>query len=176
MKERFAQIKEKLKADKKLAIILFAGFIGIVLLVLSEIIPQNENYISKEELECDETTFEVYEKNLENRLEGLLESINGAGKVKVMVTIESGDERIYATENTKSERSEEKSYVIIDSQGDDSGLLIKVSQPIVRGVAVVCQGADQPIVREEITNTVVSVLGISTNRVNIAKMRNDNGG
>ena len=176
MKEKFRLITEKFRADKKLVIIVFAGVIGIMLLVLSEIVPHSENSISNEDVEYNETTFEVYEKNLEKRLESLLGSINGAGKVKVMVTIESGDERIYATENIKSERSEEKSYVIIDSQGDDNGLLIKVSQPIVRGVAVVCQGADQPIVREEITNTVVSVLGISTNRVNIAKMQNDNGG
>lgn len=176
MKEKFRLITEKFRADKKLVIIVFAGVIGIMLLVLSEIVPHSENSITKEDVEYNETTFEVYEKNLEKRLESLLGSINGAGKVKVMVTIESGDERIYATENIKSERSEEKSYVIIDSQGDDNGLLIKVSQPIVRGVAVVCQGADQPIVREEITNTVVSVLGISTNRVNIAKMQNDNGG
>ena len=48
-------------------------------------------------------SFTSYEKDIEERLKNLIESIDGAGKVQVMVTIESGDEKVYATESKKTE-------------------------------------------------------------------------
>ena len=40
-----------------------------------------------------------YETELENRLTELIESIDGAGKTKVMLTVDCGDENVYATDN-----------------------------------------------------------------------------
>ena len=100
-----------------------------------------------------------------------------------MVTLENGTEQVYAAnEKTASDSSsdangsagkisDEKEYVIIetDSKGEQ-GLVIKLIQPKIRGVAVVCEGGDSDIIRREIQETVTAVLDISASRVYVTKM------
>ncbi|MBP9989511.1 MAG: hypothetical protein KBT46_08435 [Ruminococcus sp.] len=169
MKDYIKNFFGNLKIDKRLAIIIVLGMTGILLLTMSELVPKDETKKAKNESEIQ---FEEYEENLEKRLTSIIGSIRGAGQTKVMVTLESGDENIYATENKKDDEKNENKYVIIENNGDDGGLLLKVVEPEIRGVAVVCEGADSAQVRQEIINTVTAVLGISTNRVNIAKISN----
>ncbi|MBR0349061.1 MAG: hypothetical protein IIX16_05410 [Clostridia bacterium] len=175
MKDSFKNLIEKFTCDKKRLFIIVAGIVGVLLLVVSEFIPESEEDVEITEND-DEMSFTSYEKDIEERLKNLIESIDGAGKVQVMVTIESGDEKVYATESKKTENNEEKSYVLVDIEGSDSGLLLKIAQPEIRGVAIVCQGADSPTVRNAVVGAVTSVLGISSNRVNVSKMKNSNGG
>ena len=144
-------------------------------MVVSEFIPESEEDVEITEND-DEMSFTSYEKDIEERFKNLIESIDGVGKVQVLVTIDSGDEKVYATESKKTENNEEKSYVLVDIEGSDSGLLLKIAQPEIRGVAIVCQGADSPTVRNAVVGAVTSVLGISSNRVNVSKMKNSNGG
>ena len=105
----------------------------------------------------------------------LISAIDGAGGVRVMVTIESGSENVYAVEqsgdSSSSSESYDKKYVIVEKDGTDSGLMLKVVEPQIRGVAVLCTGADSAEVRSEIIDTVTAVLGVSSNRVSIAKMK-----
>ncbi len=175
MKDALKILSEKLLCDKKKLFIVAAGIVGVLLLFFSEFIPESKEAVETTETE-NEVSFTSYEKDIEERLQKLLESIDGAGKVQVMVTIESGDEKVYATESKKSENNEEKKYVLVDIEGSDNGLLLKIAQPEIRGVAIVCQGADSPTVRNAVTGAVTSVLGISSNRVNVSKMKNSNGG
>lgn len=162
-------IAEKIKADKRIAIIVVLGMIGILLLTLSEIVPEKDKDEQKNETV---SAYENYEEEIEKRLTETVSAINGAGRTKVMITLESGDENVYAVENKHGEKSSESQYVIVENGGDDKGLLLKVVEPEVRGVAVVCEGADSAKVRQEIVDTVTAVLGISTNRVSIAKISN----
>lgn len=175
MKDSFKNLIEKFTCDKKRLFIIVAGIVGVLLLVVSEFIPESEEDVEITEND-DEMSFTSYEKDIEERLKNLIESIDGAGNVRVMVTIESGDEKVYATESKKTENNEENSYVLVDIEGSDSGLLLKIAQPEIRGVAIVCQGADSPTVRNAVVGAVTSVLGISSNRVNVSKMKNSNGG
>ena len=175
MKDSFKNLIEKITCDKKRLFIIVAGIVGVLLLVVSEFIPESEDDVEITEND-DEMSFISYEKDIEERLKNLIESIDGAGNVQVMVTIESGDEKVYATESKKTENNEEKNYVLVDIEGSDSGLLLKIAQPEIRGVAIVCQGADSPTVRNAVVGAVTSVLGISSNRVNVSKMKNSNGG
>lgn len=171
----FAKIKERLMSDKRLAIIVIVGIIGIILLTVSEFIPDKDK---KKESETETTatqSYNDYAQETEKKLSSLVSSISGAGNTKIMITLDSGDENIYATndKNTNGKESvlSDSSYVIIQQDGKDGGLLLKVVEPTVRGVAIVCDGADIPEVRQEIIKTVTAVLGISSNRVNIAKMK-----
>ncbi len=157
-------------------LIIVVGLAGILLLAFSEFLPEKEKDSEPVAESKTDSDFNSYENDLEDRLKVLLESINGAGKVQVMITVESGDEKIYATETERSDKNEDKKYVLIDADGNNNGLLLKVAQPEIRGVAVVCQGADSPEVKRQITDAVTSVLGISTNRVSISKMKVTNGG
>lgn len=163
----------KIKADKRLTIIVITGIAGVILLTASELIPEKKDDVPQENEYSDCTD---YEERIEKRLENILSSINGAGKVKVMITLESGDENVYAMEHKQSSSDKnnqsENEYVLIDKNGDDDGLLLKIVEPEIRGAAIVCEGADSAQVRQEIINSVTSVLGITTNRISISKMNN----
>ncbi len=150
------------------------GLTGILLLTFSEIYPDKKDE-AFEQTDCVSDVRE-YEESLEKRLKELLSQIKGAGKISVMVTLDSGNENIYAKEEKHGEKNTESRYVIVDDAGDEVGLLLRVTEPEVRGVAVVCEGAASAQVRQEIINTVSAVLNISTNRISIAQIRSDNGG
>ena len=42
--------------------------------------------------------------------------------------------------------------------------------PTVQGVAVLCQGGDDVVVQARVTEAVSVLLGITTNRISVAKM------
>lgn len=176
MKTKINELISQIKSDKKLLIIVVIGIVGVLLLVMSELLPEDKIDEVKENTLNTTSVSDDYETELENRLTELIESIDGAGKTKVMLTVDCGDENVYATENKSENGKNETKYVLVENEGNDSGILLKVWMPEIRGVAIVCQGADSAKVREEITGVVTAVLGISTNRINIAKMNSNSGG
>lgn len=175
MIEKIKLIFSSFNADKRLIILVVMGITGVLLLTLSEILPEKKAEES-EDNNIKVNLTEEYEENLEKRLEELLSSISGAGKVNVMITLEGSDESVYATEQKQGEKSSEEKYVIVDNSKEETGLLLKVSEPAIRGVGIVCEGSDSAKVRQEIINTVSAVLNISSNRISIAKMKNNSGG
>lgn len=170
MKKTVEKFLEKLKKDKRMAAIICVGLAGIILLTLSEIFPEKSAEADEKEIDSAQLC-DSYEENLEQRLTSIVSSINGAGKTQVMVTLDSGDENVYAVKEKSNDSSLEREYIVIENDNDESGLLLKVIEPEVRGVAIVCDGADSAKVRQEIISTVSAVLGISTNRISIAKIK-----
>jgi len=164
------KIIDKLKANKKIALIVILGFICVVLLVVSEFISgkDTEEKISQEEsadLEYD------YAEEIEIKLAAMISSINGAGNTKVMVTLESSSESVFAQNRNAADDREENEYILIKSGSTQGGMLLKIVAPQVRGVAVVCEGGSSATVRQEITDMITSVLDISSNRVSVIKMK-----
>ena len=96
-----------------------------------------------------------------------------------MITLESGSEEIYlhnynyGENNDKSGRNSlerKDEYVIVDGSSGEEGIVVRVAEPKVRGVAVVCRGAGSDTVRGQIIETVTALLDISSARVSVAKM------
>ena len=122
---------------------------------------------------------EEYEQALEVRLEQLLSHVEGVGEVSVMVTLESTERVVYAQtvqkssdmtqtqQNGGSERSSYTAeYVLIENDGGDEQALTETTlQPTIKGVAVVCTGAQELYVVSRITELVSTVLGIPSNRI-----------
>ncbi|MBQ7596213.1 MAG: hypothetical protein IJU45_06080 [Clostridia bacterium] len=180
MKRLIDQITQKLKIDKKSAVLTVIGTVGVIILVLTELLPFTRASPDEKSAENRETSTAVYEQELEKRLCSLLAKIDGAGEVKVMVTLECTDENVYASEEKKqsgeNSSSSETKYIIVKSDGSESGMLLKAFCPQVRGVAVVCGGAGSAVVRRDITNAVSSVLGISPSKISVTAMERENGG
>jgi len=159
---------------------ILVGILGIMLIFLSETTDNKEKYA-----ETETSTF-TYKKQIETEMSDLLSLVNGAGKVKVMVTLESGEENIYVwQEKTSEERktvsadssrqesiqtSYENEIVTIDKNGQKNALIEKTLQPVIQGVVVVCQGADDIKVVSDITDAVSVALNVSTNRICVIKM------
>lgn len=171
MNKTVQKILEKIKRDKRIAAIVSIGLVGIILLTLSELMPQKSDAKQNEKTENVTDIRDSYEENIEKRLTSIVSSIDGAGRTEVMVTLASGDENVYAVKEKSSDGSKEREYIVIDSDKNESGLLLKVIEPEIRGVAIVCEGADSAKIRQEIISSVSAVLGISTNRISIAKIK-----
>ena len=172
--------KDFFKGDKKIKIIVIIGIIGILLLMLSELVPDTK----KKTVQADSKNTGSYETTLEEKLTNIIGNISGAGKCKVMVTLENGIESVYASEekisddsdtgsnsNTEKKYSSEKKYIVIKaSSGSEEALVVKEIQPKIRGVIVVCQGGEDPVVQQKIVEAVTSALDVSSSNVSIAKM------
>ena len=120
-----------------------------------------------------------YIQEMEEKLTSILQQVQGAGQVHVMVTLEATGQSVYAQDEELSsstgqdgqrQSSTRTEHVILDSGTGKAPLLEQAYEPEVRGVAVVCEGGDDILVIGRITELVSVVLGIPTNRICVTKM------
>ncbi len=176
MGKKIEKIKELILKDKKLAFMLVLAIIGAVLLVGSEFIGKEK---TEQKVGVSVDTYE-YAEAMEKKLAEIISAIDGAGSVSVMVTVETGEENVYAKQVKSDEQSDdnktmsqyEYEYIIVKSgTSSENGMLLKVIEPNIRGVAIVCDGGDNASVRENIINTVSAVLNIKTNKISVCKKK-----
>lgn len=175
MNELLKKIKS-VKLSKKNIYLIVSGVLVLVLLLAGN--------GSETEDECyyatDSSQFSAqYIKSTEKELASIIRRIEGAGEVKVMLTLESCYENVYAksyeTDEQNDKEMQEKrfneEYVIVkNGSGVEQCLVIKVFEPKVKGVAVICQGGDNVGVRKAITETVCALFDISSASVSVTKM------
>lgn len=158
------------------------GLAGILILSFSQLFPVSDT----EEKPTDTASAEAFISQTEEKLESLIAGIEGAGRCRVMVTLENGIQRVYATEQRKNtdrqedtdsdyskriERDDnEQSVIVIDTQNGKEGLLVTEIQPTVKGVIVVCEGGDRKEVCDEIVRAVTVALDLSSKRVCVTKL------
>ena len=131
----------------------------------------------KEEETVTVQTDQIEENILEEeKLEMILSYIEGAGKVEVMITEKYGVQTIYQT-NENSSTSEGSTSVridtvlISDSDRNEQGLIKQINPATYQGAIIVCQGADDPIVRWEIYEAVSKITGLGTDKIAVLKMK-----
>lgn len=132
-------------------------------------------------------TAEDYARELEQRLESIISSMEGVGEAHVLITLQNGKEYIYAVQDSTStdssastdpagrqssdeSRNSQSSYIILDTDSGEQALVCTELMPAVSGVVVVCRGGDDPLVAEQITAVVTTALDISSKRVCITKL------
>lgn len=109
---------------------------------------------------------------LSEELEDILSGIQGAGKVRVLLTIAKGEQIIYQTDGTTAENGGRQDTVVItDGNRTQSGLVQQSISPIYRGAIVVCQGADSPAVCLAVKEAVSKVTGLDTSQISVLKMK-----
>ena len=175
MPNKIKDIFEKVpKNTKKLVLLVAAGVIAILMIASSELYGN-----ARQNKSTDVHDYQLdgeYEEELEKRLETILSEIEGVGAVKVMLKTASGKRNEYAVNDTvnygvSGDRKSENEYVIIKNQNNQSGMLIKCDYPEIQGVIIVCEGGDSSKVKNEVTNAVCALLGVSSNSVSVTKMK-----
>ncbi len=178
MNDIFAKLR-KLNLSKKQTAFVIIGIIVFIIMVAGELLGSSTEVDSLTE---ESINSEEYIKNTEKELENIIGDIQGAGKVKVMITLESCYENVYATgsnvktdEKTDSSQAEyQEEYIVLkNGSNNEECLVIKVFEPTVKGVAVVAQGADNPTVKNAILQTVCALFDISSAKVSVEKMQNN---
>ena len=161
--EKLTEFIVKLKKDKKTALIIFTAILGMLLILFSGT-PTEKN-----EKASESKTEEMIE--WEEKLQKLLSSVEGAGRVKVMITYETSDEEVFAYNKDESFRENEEKfssdYILVENNGSETGLKLKTVYPEVKGVAVVCDGADDPVTKEQIISVISALFDISTKNISV---------
>lgn len=155
-----------IKKYRYVALVLLAG---LVLMALPEGEDAQENTIqAKEETVCQE--------NLEDALSQILSQIEGAGKVKVLLTEAAGEEILYQTDQDISQseqgRDDRRETVLVtDTQRSQEGLIRQVNPPQYQGAIVLCQGAGSPAVKLSVAEAVSDATGLTFDRITVLKMK-----
>lgn len=177
MNDVINKLTEKIKNPK---LLVAAGLVGIALICLSSFIGGGEERESRT-APTESLTAEAYKAELEDSIGEIVKSITGSNKLKVVITLESGIKYSYAditegvsenktASNLTSTSSELKqTYITVKTaDGGEQALLVTAEMPEVRGVAIVCEGGDDELIKEKIQNAVTAALNITSKRVYIA--------
>lgn len=176
-KFNFGFFTEKIKKNKYLVIVIIVGCVLMLLPSNKESVKESDSAaISRSGI--IETEFSL--KYQEEKLEKLLSEVEGAGKVKVMLTVGTSTEQIIAENIQESgasaesgETSHEKNTetVTIKEGDNESPIPLKYIYPEYTGAVVVSEGASEPSVKLALTEAVSSLTGLKTDKISIIKMK-----
>ena len=129
-----------------------------------------------------------YEKELEDRIAQLLKSVEGVGKVDVMVVLSSSSEKVFRTdrsENTSTTKekdasggerdiasSQSEENTILSQQSGSNGtspLVQKELYPEISGIVISAQGGDSPKVQAEISQAMEALFGLEAHKIKVLK-------
>lgn len=111
-------------------------------------------------------------QDLQTGLEEILSQIQGAGRVRVLLTQREGERTVYQTDEDSTSSGIRSDTVLLNgSDRSQTGLVQQVNPPTYLGAVIVCQGADSASVRLAIVSAVGSVTGLSTDKITVLKMK-----
>ena len=178
--------KGKLPAKQQLLILLLAGILLVV--VVSPVPDQKDPEIGtgagQEETETEggEATEQQYERLLEKRVE--------VGKVKVMITLKSSEEKVVEKDSQREENeiteedskggsrvSEDRSLSHTSiyeqkSDGTQTPYVSKEMAPEIEGMVIAADGGDDPVVVKNLTEAVQALFGVEAHKIKIMKRTN----
>ncbi|MCH5267751.1 MAG: stage III sporulation protein AG [Lachnospiraceae bacterium] len=177
----------------RLIIIVLAG---IFLLILS--IPQKKEggtgrqksavegtVLDEASGEVAQNAMEQYTARKEKQLEELLTKVDGVGKVQVMITLASSEEKITlqndsatqestvgnSTQQSQERQSMSVETVLIHRDGEEAPYLVQIISPEVEGVVVVAQGSDGSKVDTEIIAAVQALFSVDAHKIRVMRMK-----
>lgn len=132
-------------------------------------------------------TVNTYEAELEARLSALLRQIQGAGAVRVMVTVSRSSQRILQSDTSREEsviqetdpqggsrnntqRREESQTVLTGGSASAQPYVVGEIMPQVEGVVVACEGGDRPTVQAEISAAIQALFDLAPHKIKVCKM------
>lgn len=167
----------------------------IIILIVTVLIINNmwskDDMESKEEV-SDPTkvlakTDSSQQDNLEDNLEDILASINGVGKVKVLIKYSESSTVVAMYNETISESTtkendgdggtkdvketeNKKEIVYTDEDGTNKPITEKVVMPVIEGAIVTAQGAGNVNVKASIVSAVEAVTGLAVHKIQVFEM------
>ena len=162
--KKLRNIWKKVGAYKYTILILLFG-VGLMLLP-KETAPTEEAPVQ----------LQVQQDDLERRLEDFLSHLDGAGEVKVLLTLDEGTAYEYQSnlqeisEETKQQLQRE-TVLVERGSGREEPVMVRSKYPVYRGAVVLCSGADSAAVRLDVVNAVSDLTGLSSDKISVIKMK-----
>ena len=157
---------DKLSSKQKgmlLAILAALGVLLVILGIFSE--KKDSEAVVQKNISGNYETLE-YITRLENKISNITEQITGSDDVKVIVSVSSGTEYVYVSNEELDENYSAKEYITVrEENGADTLILLKEIYPDVTGVSVACRGGDDPVIQAKLIRVISTSLGVSSNRI-----------
>lgn len=171
---------------------ILCGLLGALCLVMA--IPtqkkaDKEEMVLENEEDLQQESGNEIQQMYEEQLEETLSLVKGVGKVKVAVTMETTGQKVVekdnpeeseiTTEKDKDGGTQQKEVLhtqettIFQEQEDGSSFPYVTSEtyPEVRGVLVVAQGGDNPVVVKQIQEAVMALFHVEVHKVKVLSMK-----
>ena len=187
MQDFMQKIKEKKLKRSDWLILVLAGILILIIALPTDTKEKKQAEEAKENISKENNTMEASKDEIERKLEDILEKIDGAGDVKVMITYQDSGTQVVEKDKNTSENSLEES----DSTGGvrstkeqqlqestgyeeaDAGNTPFVSKellPKVEGILIVASGGDNQKVKQNISEAVLALFQVEAHRIKIVKM------
>ena len=190
MKNKLERMRERLKTFgmKEWGMLLVVGLCLLILVIPTKETGKDERTGEKGEEVNVPTQVPVqgssYTERMEQRVEELLSQVEHVGKVKVMLTVNSTEEKIVLKDGSQEKQettetdSEGGSRVKIEESMDTETVfsgnvpyLLSESYPEVIGVVVLAEGSGTGSVDYDILNAVQVLFDIPAHKIKIMKMK-----
>lgn len=116
---------------------------------------------------------------VQTEMETILGQIQGVGQLHLMLTVDTGTERVLAGDTSLSysgttaapdDYSRTSETVLVSGgSGSDDVVVTREIWPKFRGALVVCQGADDPTVKLAVMEAVSALTGLGSDRISVLK-------
>ena len=121
-----------------------------------------------------------YCRRMERELEALLSQVDGAGRVRVLLTLKTGPVSAYQTDRSRSERGEgesqslseeEKTVILSRGSAYDEPAVVSTAYPVFQGALIVAEGGADPAVRLQLSAAVAALLDLGADQITVVKMK-----
>ena len=163
---RIKGIIDKIKTDGKTRFVLIAACILLLILIvgINFFQKKTQNTVSADAVA-------EYVDGLERKLEKLLNEVDGAGKVSVAISVESGMETVLAMTTTTKETSAGRETVSTPVMVNGKTVVLKEVYPKISGVLIVAEGAGKISVYNKIQQAALSLLDVKASQIEILTMK-----
>ena len=130
-----------------------------------------------------------YETQLENRIKNILKSVDGVGKVEVMVVLKSSSEKVVHVDRTSnssttretdsgggtrdvaSSQSQESTVLSGSGSGGsvNAPIIEKELSPEISGIIISADGGGSPVVKAEISEAMEALFGLPPHKIKVLK-------
>lgn len=134
-----------------------------------------------------QTSTSSRQEDLEERLEDILSTINGVGKVKALIKYSESSTVVAMYNETVSESTtkendanggskdvketeNKKEIVYTDEDGTNKPITEKVVMPVIEGAIITAQGAGNANVKASIVSAVEAVTGLAVHKIQVFEM------
>ena len=187
MQDFMQKIKEKKLKRSDWLILVLAGILILIIALPTDTKEKKQAEKSKENISKENNTMEASKDEIERKLEDILEKIDGAGDVKVMITYQDSGTQVVEKDKNTSENSLEESdstggvrstkeqqlqesTVYEDADAGNTPFVSKELLPKVEGILIVASGGDNQKVKQNISEAGLALFQVEAHRIKIVKM------
>jgi stage III sporulation protein AG len=187
MQDFMQKIKEKKLKRSDWLILVLTGILILIIALPTDTKEKKQAEEAKENISKENNTMEASKDEIERKLEDILEKIDGAGDVKVMITYQDSGTQVVEKDKNTSENSLEESdstggvrstkeqqlqesTVYEDADAGNTPFVSKELLPKVEGILIVASGGDNQKVKQNISEAVLALFQVEAHRIKIVKM------